>query len=381
MDQIKQILNAVNLALFDRSVLPCSEEKDLSRLYSISKEQNITGLVWQGLKSADKELKDTAGFVRHAAMCTYQYACQSAALEHITHEMTQRGYAYILLKGSRMRQFYPEPHLRTSCDIDILTVQKDDEIIEMMTSLGYQVSADCGTTLNFSKPPAVEIEMHRRLFDEGLEYAAYFNHLWERSIPGADGTTERLLTEEDFYAFMIAHAAKHFARYGCGARPIIDIYLYLRKCPAEFDHAKARKILKKLNLLPFEERICALAEAWFESGKLSKSDETLTKFIFNTGIFGDQSITNAQRIRKNGSYKTGKRKLLFSHVFPSYRVMKPMYPRLLKCPVFLPIAWVLRWFRLLFRGRKQTASVLNSLNSMDDAYFGTLDEVMNELQL
>ena len=56
MDLQKQILNAVNLALFDRAVLSCKVRNPQEAIYALSKKQNITALVAEGLRrSGDYE--------------------------------------------------------------------------------------------------------------------------------------------------------------------------------------------------------------------------------------------------------------------------------------------------------------------------------------
>ena len=73
--------------------------------------------------------------------------------------------------------------------------------------------------------------------------------------------------------------------------------------------------------------------------------------------------------------------MLVHHVFPPMWIMRPMYPRLLRCGIFLPVAWVMRGFRLLFRGRKKTTEVLSKMKDLDDSYLDRLSEVMNEFRM
>lgn len=381
MDLQKQILNAVNLALFDRAVLACGTPNSQESLYAISKKQNITALVSEGLRRSGDYASLIPEFAQLSEKYLFQYAQQSVESERVIHGLEERNCPYVMLKGARMRSFYPQPHLRTSCDIDILTGESDETIQELMTSLGYRFTVDAGATLNFAKPPAVEFEMHRCLFADPDEFHGYFRNILDRTVPASEGRMERLLTEEDFYVYMIAHIAKHVDQYGCGIRPFVDVYLYHQNLPKSFDEKKAKEILRSIGLLEFEERICRLTRAWFETGVLTESDEKLTGYLFGSGIYGDVKTSTANDIRKSESKSRGKLALYIRHIFPPVRIMRPMYPRLLKCSVFLPVSWICRWFRLLFRRRKQTADTIRRIQSIDDQYLDMLDHVMLEFGL
>ena len=381
MDLQKQILNAVNLALFDRAVLSCKVRNPQEAIYALSKKQNITALVAEGLRRSGDYEKLIPEFDRLSEKYLFQYAQQSVESERMIRCLEERNYPYILLKGAKMRHFYPQPHLRTSCDIDILTRQSDETVFEMMNALGYKFTVDGGTTLNFEKPPTVEFEMHRCLFLDQNDFSGYFNDIWERSVPAGEGRAERLLTEEDFYVYMIAHIAKHIDKYGCGIRPFIDVYLYHQKRPAAFDRSKADAILQKINLLAFERRICALTQAWFETGNLTEADKKLTDFLFGAGLYGNAQLSAAHNVRKKESRRKGRMAMYMRHIFPPLWIMRPMYPRLLKWSVFLPLAWVLRWFRLLFFGRKKATAAIRRISRTDDQYMEYVDSVIREFGL
>lgn len=380
MDLQKQIINYIGLTLFDRALLSCGALSSQEALFAMSKKHNVTALVSEGMKRSKDYKTLIPEFDQLSEKYLFQYAHQSVELERVTKVLEQNGYPYVLLKGAVIRKLYPEPHLRTSCDIDILTEEPDETIHSIMSSLGYQFAVDAGTTINFVKPPAVEFEMHRCLFDDKMDFSGYFNDIWNRTVPSNDGRAERFLTQDDFYVYMIAHIAKHIDRYGCGIRPFIDVYLYHQKMP-NVDLSGARKILEGIGLLDFEKRICSLTKAWFETGVLSKEDEMLTKFLFGVGLYGNTRINAAQTVRKSGSSKRGRLSLLIRHVFPPMRIMRPMYPRLLKCGLFLPLTWALRWFRLLFHGRKKTTKVIRGINRINDDHVRDLSQIMHEFGL
>ena len=54
MDLQKQIINYVNLAIFDRAVLPVGAPCDQQELYAMSKKHNITELAGMGMLRSGK---------------------------------------------------------------------------------------------------------------------------------------------------------------------------------------------------------------------------------------------------------------------------------------------------------------------------------------
>ena len=180
---------------------------------------------------------------------------------------------------------------------------------------------------------------------------------------------------------MLAHLAKHVDHYGCGIRPFIDVYLYHRKMPANFDLKKARAILKDIGLLNFEQRVCSLTKAWFDTGVLTDADIKLTDFILGAGIYGNQRIKRGLQAGKTGDGRKGRLKLMLHHLFPPIRIMRPMYPCLLKCPLLLPVAWIARCFKLIFFGREKAAKEMEKIKGIDDQFVSQLTEIIWELGL
>lgn len=376
------ILNNINRALFDQAVLP-EGEIDWALVCKMCKSQSVTGLFWAGLQKSGlfPEPRFIEYFHKKDIQERYQYSHQQQERKRVTTMLEKEKIPYILLKGSRMRQFYPDPTTRTSCDIDILFRGEEKVIHEQMLSFGYEFLVDAGTTINYFCDP-VEFEMHRYLFDDRLEFHGFFDKVWEYSAPAKKGSYEYILTEEFFYVYMIAHMAKHFTRYGSGVRPVIDLYLYHRRAPENFDREKAEKILKELGLYDFEQRLKALTKAWFETGKLSEMDKKLTDYILGTGIYGDSRIMNAHAVKEPEKAEKARRQKILFYIFPSMEVMRRQYPNMLKCPALLPAAWVCRWCKGAFTdSRKKAKTNLQNHVSVDKTYVSHVNQMMNELGL
>lgn len=382
MNITNAFLNAVNLCLNGKKVLPQAEKADIDEMLAMAKKQALANILYLGLKKdGSYSEQELLPLEEYGQMCTFQYLRQEQELSRLCNSLKENNIRFVLLKGSKMREYYPSPELRSSCDIDILTDASDEVIFDTMKALGYEYEKDGGTTLNFVMPPLVTVEMHRYLFDDRLSFSGYFDTVWDRVVPAGDGSSECYLTEEDFYIYMIAHLVKHFSRYGCGLRPLLDIYLYEHSAGNRCDFAAAEKKLEELDLLYFTQQMRLLLKKWFEDGNLTEQDEELTDYIMSSGIFGTKMTTYANEFRKGPSVRQKKRKLFWFHVFPPLRVMRPMYPRLLKCGVFLPVAWVARFFRILVSGRKKAKKRYLSIQNVNEEYVSQVSEIMKRLHL
>ncbi len=382
VNQKNAFINAINLCLNGNKVLPQEGKADVREMLALAKKQALANIVYCGLKKderySEEELRPLA---EYAEVCTFQYLRQEQELLRLCSALKEKGIRFVLLKGSRMREFYPSPEMRSSCDIDILTDAPDETIYAVMQTLGYTYEKDNGTTLNFALAPLVAVEMHRYLFDDKLSFHGYFASVWERVIPAKDGSSECFLTEEDFYLYMIAHLVKHFTRYGCGLRPMLDLYLYERQASGLCDFEAAEMKLEQLELLHFTKQMRRLLNKWFEEGGMTEQDEELTDYLMNSGIYGTELTINANRFRQSASVRGAKLRVLISNSFPPLRIMRPMYPRLLRCPIFLPLAWIARLFRILFKEHDKGKKAHAIMQSVDEAYVNQVSDMMKRLRL
>ena len=118
------------------------EEDDLIRLYRLSKAHDLAHLVGDALIRnrllSDGEVK--AKFEKQMMTAVYRYERINYELNCLTEALNQAEMPFIPLKGSILRQYYPEPWMRTSCDIDILVREEDIDAATQAIEkkLGYE---------------------------------------------------------------------------------------------------------------------------------------------------------------------------------------------------------------------------------------------------
>ena len=102
----------------NRSITP----ETLQNLYKLSKAHDLAHLVAQALDINglldDSKVANQFRAVRNLAI--YRYEQINYDLQAICEALEDAQIEHIPLKGSVIRKYYPEPWMRTSCDIDLL---------------------------------------------------------------------------------------------------------------------------------------------------------------------------------------------------------------------------------------------------------------------
>lgn len=381
MNTNQLLLNFIYTALFDRPSERTLSESEAAAVFSSAKKNAVSSLVFRGIQKsgADMDKDIFARYSEERDKDLYVYLMQAQQITAISNLLEKHQIPFIVLKGGRMRDYYPSPELRTSTDIDILARAEDETLCRLMQNAGFTYEKDGGTTLNFSFASIVEIEIHRHLFDEKLPFHSYFDSIWERAHRKEGWAYQLEMSAEDFFVNMIAHFAKHFSRYGCGIRNAIDLVVYLKNAPQSFSLSRAEEILKQIGLYDFEQRLLQLLHAW-ESDDWSQENKELTDYILGCGLFGSTKTSTAHTIT-NSSDKRARQKSLLIHFFPNFRTMSNLYPVLKKCPVLLPFCWIARCFRLLFSDRKKIKKTLQLHSQIDEKAISEVNDILHKMHL
>ena len=269
----------------------------------------------------------------------------------------------ILMKGSVVQEYYPEPIFRSMGDIDIVVHAEDrNKIDAFLLSEGYTKMVNNHAVWNYNKN-YIEFEIHEHMFYEYLankvDYKGYFDQSWKH-VRLANGEKNTYLPDDNFhFIFLITHLAKHITNNGMGFRAFLDLVFMTQKVGKNMDWNWIQKELEKLQLLQFTKICFTFCHRWFhvqmplEYVMLDENFyEEVTVKMFHDGIFGLENQQNdgahaAKEIKRSrNQYWFGAIKYTIRQLFPSYRDMQlaPWYSFLDGRPWLLPVAWVYRWF-------------------------------------
>lgn len=329
---------------------------DLEAAVALTVQHQITPLIYYGAVNCgitsntdgmDKLLSLTAQLVSISES-------QMLELSRLTRAFEEEGLDYLLLKGCKMKQLYPQAEMRVMSDLDILIRPSQYERMKpIMRQLGFTEGIESDHELHWSKRK-IHVELHKRLIPSYNEdYYAYFGDGWMRAKPTGDGSHSYQFSDEDELIYLFCHFAKHYRDGGIGIKHLTDLWVYCKKKP-QMNKAYLRAELEKLGLAAFYENVMMTCAVWFDAAAPTEMTDFLSNVIVNSGAYGNgetQRVSWAVRIsQEDSSGKKAHLRWKLEVIFLPYWKMCLKYPVLKKLPVLLPFFWVVRWVEtLLFR--------------------------------
>ena len=278
-------------------------------------------------------------------------------------EFENKKIKYMPMKGYYLRKLYPQPEMRTSCDVDIFYDEgRKDEVDEILKGLGFTWIVRNSSDDHWERD-AITLEMHYNLAIDREYYYEYYNNIWDR-LKTENGVKYEF-TPEDYYIHFIVHAAKHFNHGGFGIRTVIDDYFYVKN--SELDRKYLNKEFENLGLTKFVASLEKLSRVWFGGEETDDETEILGDYIIDGATYGTKqnSVVIHNMIPKQ-SAKKAKRKFYFKIIFLSYSAMKEKYPILKPLPFLLPFAWVYRWIAAIFTKKEKIKDLTDNANQLND---------------
>ena len=355
----------------------CTPET-LEQVYVLAKMHDLAHIPGQllaplGLPGCDAQQKMTTatfGAVRRYVQLDYELA-------RICDTLEKAQIPFIPLKGAQIRKFYPEPWMRTSCDIDLLVHEEDLQRAAdaLVAELSY-------TTDNQKKyhdmwlfsPGGVHLELHFSILETMDNIDALLSRVWEFAVPV---TAYRYQLTDEFLAFhLMAHMSYHFTGGGSGIRSVLDIFLLRRQ--NAYDETVLRSYLAQCGIEKFYDSVLALIGAWFEGVKSTLLTEKMGRFLLQGGTYGTKEQHLLIQQQRNG----GKLKYLLGRVFMPCKVLKYRYRVLEKWPILYPVMLLRRWVELLFGGRlkKSVKEAQMTLNA-DTSRAEELNDLLRQVGL
>lgn len=361
------------LAVLREEVCQTDTESSLSQplcaeairdVYILAKKQDLAHLAGHVLSKRGVIGQD--GFSdklkKQAMQAVYRYVQMNHECERICKTLEEAKIAYMPLKGAVLRAYYPEPWMRTSCDIDILVKEEnlDKAIAALQEQLQYTGSGKKGDhDVTLFSPSGVHLELHYDTIQE--RYAVngcrdVLSLIWEDAAPSESGMYHHCMSDAMFYFYHIAHMAKHFEVGGCGIRPFLDLWILNHRL--EHDKTKRDLLLRDGGLFKFAQTAEQVSEVWFSNVQPDALSQQVIDYILRAGLYGNNENRAALGQAKMGGRL---RYVVLRRVFLPYDFLKADYPILKKHKWLTPLYQVIRWGRMLCSGRlKQTAKELKA---------------------
>lgn len=223
--------------------------------------------------------------------------------EKILAHLEKIGCWYMPLKGVFLQELYPRAGMRQMSDNDILIDPAfRREVAEYMLENGYEAE-HVGRYIHdeFLKKPVYNFEIHVALVPKERHNprADYYSQIKDKLVKDPGNGYGYHFTDEDFYIYMTAHAAKHYEGGGNGIRSLMDAFVYLRRKGETMDRQYIDRELKVLGLADYERTIARLANKLFGTGEaLSDEDEAVFLYHISAGTYGTWTARIANGLKK-----------------------------------------------------------------------------------
>ena len=345
-----------------------AKKHDLAHLLALSLKQN--GLIPEGRNEIEKNIFKA---VFRYERLNYEYERLCAALE-------KAKIAFLPLKGSFLRKYYPEPWMRTSCDIDILVHKEDLEaaISYLSETLKYVEKEHATHDVSLFSPEGIHVELHFDLVEEGRARNAIgiLSTVWENVSLRVGSAYWYEMSDAFFYFYHIAHMAKHFETGGCGIRPFLDLWILDRIEGA--NQGARNRLLKKGGLLQFTEVSQNLSKVWFGGKEPDAVSCQLQAFLLHGGVYGSTD----NRVALNQTKKGGRFGYILSRLFIPRAKLQRYYPVLKKHPWLTSLMQVRRWFMLLRPDVAAMAkSEIRSNANLEKSKADAMNDLLNNIGL
>lgn len=348
---------------------------DFKELFYHSKRHSVVAMVAYALEDAGFQKEEIAAFYEEKCKAIRKNILFKNELDIICKQLTENKIWHMPLKGSLLMDLYPKIGMRQLADLDIFyNAEMTNELIPVMENLGYtaeiyeQYMHDV-----YKKEPFFDVEMHKILMSpfSPASIDEYYKKISSKLVAEKENKYRYNFTNEDYYIYLICHAAKHYYQSGgTGIRTIVDIYRFCAVKGNAINWTYVSEECRKLGLEEFEKDIKRLANTVLSLWEFSLTDsqEFMLDFILDAGTYGvaDNIIKGKINYLNSQKHKKAHSKLryLWFRLFPDLRYMRTYYTVLNKFPFLLPLVWIYRLFLKTFTNSKNAIKEVERLKNL-----------------
>ena len=381
--EIELISSLIRSVILNENPPEITDDINLDKLIEQAFKHEIVSLLYTALsKSNVSNTEQVKSLEKANLFLALKDSIQTEYLGRIIECFEANKITCTILKGSIIKNLYPCQYLRQSCDIDLLVEEDPYKVRDLMCDMGFDV-VEFGKRNShhdiYAIKPYLVVEIHNKLMRKTHSWNSEFARMVERKISYENYKYIHQFTNEDFYAFMLAHFAKHLKYSGIGFKGVTDIWIYKMKNSDSLNEKTLNELLEKSSLQIFEKHITMLCDYLFEKKKSSDITYMLAQLIYNNGAYGDRDIIASHNLY-NQRFKS-KIFMVFKGFFASRESLEFYYPILKKYKWMLPVIWGIRGFKLIFKDRAKILKYVKKVACADVNYGEKITDIINEIGL
>lgn len=291
-----------------------------NEVYTISKEQTITGIMLDAVSTLPNEQKPGINmrmqWIAQLKVIEAQNKKMNTVLVDLINELEKFNIKPYLLKGQGVAQNYPAPMHRICGDIDLYFEPEDfNKALEFFESKGYELEGDPEDAHTETSYCDIKVELHKK------SATFYTRKLQERynsiilDIIGQEkaktttieGKVITVLPPMANALQLLSHMLRHIIVSGLGLRQVCDWVFFVHKHWSEIDKDLFSQYTKELQLWETYKAITAIATDYlglpkeYTVGNIGKREIKNAKKILrvimeygNFGHYGEHSAANSK---------------------------------------------------------------------------------------
>ena len=352
------------------------------RMFRLADFHKVANIVYLGVLGNSESLPDRwreRFFGRYQEALLFGEYCKESVRE-ILMWLDMREISCTILISESVRELYKIPEAAANSPVQIYMDEKSYYLAKgYLIDLGYEVDQVYkGVGERMVKVSGVPIILYYELPFRTARYKKNMIKLVETAAMREPYSHIRMLSAENEFIYRMASAAYRYANDELTLREVLDIVLCHKAWREEIDDDALWKKLEEFGVDVLAEKILRIAYMWFgdkDDNYFNDQPEDLTVYdiledrMLTSGEVNnekdEQALTLSKKIQKEidkerraeeKELRQEKRQELFDKfmkkvrwLFPDYHDMTSIYPVVEKLPFLLPVFWLVRDFRLLWR--------------------------------
>lgn len=358
------LIELLNAAVKNTAVKAPPKNINWKAFVDLAKRQQVYSIIAPVLSSISMPEEQSKELVLYNQNELLRLIAMKNEQEQLESELEKAGIKFMLLKGSLLRNYYPQLKMRQMSDVDILyDYSKRDKLFEIMKGRGYTLISDGGNSDDFTKKPFYTFEFHHRLFKDAYGFCPDFDFVWDNAVQASDNSCKYNMSVEDLYLHSAAHMYKHYIFGGFGIRFFIDTYLLVMAEEKSWNQEYIDKKLREMKIFDFERLVKKISFNLMNDEELDTEQTEFFNKVTGSGIYGSHQY-DVSEVYENIKRSTGKSSVLsyiFIRLFPSKKQMKSIYPQLESKPFLMPFYYVKR---IIVKAFGNFGKIINEIKSL-----------------
>lgn len=355
---------------------------DWERMYRLADYHKVANTVYLGLLGHRETVPDRwrdRFFQRYQESLAFGENCQEGFQEILTW-LDMREISCTVLISESIRELYRLPETADNSPVQLFLDEDKYYLAKgYLIDLGYETDKTFkGFGERMKRVNGVTIILFYKLPFRTSRYGKYMVRILESAQIRDPYEYIWMLPVESEMTYRMAGAAYRYVTDELTLREMLELFLFHREWREEIEEDALQKRLEEFKVDSLAEKLLEIAYMWFGEKNdpyLLRRHEDMSVYdhlearILTRGMVGvekdDQALKLQELVekeiekekREEGQYirreKMGKffaeqrRKLRW--IFPDYHYMSSIYPAVEKIPILLPVYWMIRGMRLLWR--------------------------------